>query len=90
MQQATDLIASALCTKLAKSMIIAVDEIDVSRPVSSYGVDSLVAAEMRNWFFRELKAELSIFELLGGMPITELARMAAERSKSTRLKIEHY
>ena len=85
-----DLITSALCTKLAKSMIIAVDEIDVTRPVSSYGVDSLVAAEMRNWFFRELKAEVSIFELLGGMPMMELARMAAERSKLTCLVTEKY
>lgn len=87
-QQATDVIASALCAKLAKSMIITADEIDVSRPISSYGVDSLAAAEMRSWFFRELKAEVSIFELLGGMPITELARVAAERSTSTQLVIE--
>lgn len=71
-------------------MIIAVDEIDAGRPVSSYGVDSLVAAELRTWFFRELEAEVSIFELLGGMPIIELARVAAERSKSTQLAIEKH
>ena len=71
--QATDLIQNAMASKLAKSMMVAIDEIDVIRPVSSYGVDSLVAAELRNWCFKDLKADISVFELLSGNPITVLA-----------------
>ena len=61
-------------------MMIAMDEIDVNRPVSSYGVDSLVAAEMRNWCFRDLKADISVFELLSGNSITMLADQIVNRS----------
>ena len=78
--QATDLIQNVVASKLAKSMMIAMDEIDVNRPVSSYGVDSLVAAEMRNWCFRDLKADISVFELLSGNSITMLADQIANRS----------
>lgn len=78
--QATDLIQNAVASKLAKSMMIAVDEIDVNRPVSSYGVDSLVAAEMRNWCFRDLKADISVFELLSGNSIMMLADKIANKS----------
>ena len=78
--QATDLIQNVVASKLAKSMMIAMDEIDVNRPVSSYGVDSLVAAEMRNWCFRDLKADVSVFELLSGNSITVLAEQIANRS----------
>lgn len=80
LSQATDLIQNVVASKLAKSMMISMDEIDVNRPVSSYGVDSLVAAEMRNWCFKDLKADISVFELLGGNSITALAEQIATRS----------
>ena len=78
--QAIDLIQRALATKLAKALMIADEDIDFSRPVSSYVVDSLVAAELRNWCFRELKADVNDFELLSGMPVNGLAGLIAERS----------
>ena len=80
MAQATDLIQNVVASKLAKSMMISMDEIDVNRPVSSYGVDSLVAAEMRNWCFKDLKADISVFELLSGNSIMVLADQIANRS----------
>lgn len=61
-------------------MMIAGDEIDINRPVSSYGVDSLVAAKMRNWCFKDLKADISVFELLSGNSISVLADQIANRS----------
>ncbi|KAL8808019.1 MAG: hypothetical protein Q9182_000297 [Xanthomendoza sp. 2 TL-2023] len=78
--QATALIQNAVAAKLAKAMMISVDEIDINRPVAGYGVDSLVAAEMRNWCFRDLKADVSVFELLSGNSIAVLAEQIAGRS----------
>ena len=78
--QAVDLLQNVVASKLAKAMMISIDEIDVNRPVSSYGVDSLVAAEMRNWCFKDLKADVSVFELLSGNSITVLAETIADRS----------
>ena len=82
LQQATEIISGAVAEKLAKAMMVAVEEIDVQgKPLSNYGVDSLVAAEIRNWCFRELKAEVGVLELLGGWTIATLSEAVAKRSK---------
>ena len=86
--QAADLIQGVVAGKLARSMMIQVEAIDVARPVSSYGVDSLVAAEVRNWCFKELKADVSIFELLSGMSIAKLAELIAGKSALVPAEVE--
>lgn len=58
------------------------EDIEVTRPISGYGVDSLLAVELRAWIFSEIKAEVSVFELLSNEPITALARKIATKSKA--------
>ncbi len=77
---ATDLVAQALKTKLAKAMMMAVEDIDGEHPVSSYGVDSLVAVEVRTWVFKEIKADISVFDVLSNVPLASLARTIVGRS----------
>ena len=60
-------------------MMIVFEEIDVNRPVPSYGIDSLVAAEMRNWCFEKLKADIRVFGLPSGNTITSLSEQIASR-----------
>jgi hypothetical protein len=45
-------------------------------------LDSLKAVEMRNRIFRELKAEVSVFEILGAEPLNQLALRLVSRSKA--------
>jgi KR domain/Phosphopantetheine attachment site len=78
--EASDLVTGALAARLARGIMIPAEEIDVNMPISSYGVDSLVAADFRNWCFKELKADIQIFEFLSNVPITALARQIAEKS----------
>ncbi|KAL8891990.1 MAG: hypothetical protein Q9192_005673 [Flavoplaca navasiana] len=78
---ATDLVTGALKKKLAKAMMMAVEDIDGEQPVSSYGVDSLVAVEVRTWVFKEIKADISVFDVLSNVPLTTLARTIVGRSK---------
>ncbi|KAI4170959.1 MAG: hypothetical protein LQ343_004617 [Gyalolechia ehrenbergii] len=78
---ATDLVTGALKQKLAKAMMMSVDDIDGAHPVSSYGVDSLVAVEVRTWVFKEIKADISVFDVLGNVPLANLARTIVGRSK---------
>ncbi|KAF7595519.1 hypothetical protein BBP40_005855 [Aspergillus hancockii] len=81
MDAASDIVCEALMAKLAKSMMVAVDDIENSRPVSSYGVDSLLAVELRGWVFTELQADISVFDLLSNVPISTLSRQIAAKSK---------
>lgn len=44
-------------------------------------VDSLVAVEIRNWFFRELKSEVALFDLLAPLALNTLSLKVASKSK---------
>ena len=57
-----------------------VEDIGTDQSLSSYGADSLVAAELRNWVSMQLEAHVEIFELMSGQPIHALARLFAGRS----------
>jgi hypothetical protein len=43
-------------------------------------VDSLKAIEVRNWIFRELKCDVSVFTLLSPTPVAKLAAIIARKS----------
>lgn len=76
---------NALKAKLAKVMASAAEDTDGDRPLLVYGVDSLKAAEVRNWLFRELKCDVSVFGTLSPIPLTELSVRIASQSKLVKL-----
>ncbi|GME48826.1 uncharacterized protein K452DRAFT_352624 [Neofusicoccum parvum] len=78
--EAAELVAEALVAKLAAALGMEVGDLDRGKPVSAYGVDSLVAVEVRNWVWREMRASVSVFELLSETPVGELAGEIAGRS----------
>jgi hypothetical protein len=47
-------------------------------------VDSLVAVEVRNWIFKELKADVSVLEILSPNPISALTLKVAAKSELVR------
>ena len=80
LDEATDVVCAALMDKLARSMMMSVDDLDPSKPVNTYGVDSLVAVELRNWIFKEMEADVSVFEILSSVPLVVLAGKIAKKS----------
>lgn len=78
---AIDIICDALTAKLAKSMMMPIEDLDASKPANTYGVDSLVAVEIRNWIFREIKADVSVFDILSSIPLATLSGKVALKSK---------
>ncbi|KAF7553514.1 hypothetical protein G7Z17_g3559 [Cylindrodendrum hubeiense] len=73
-------ILDALMKKLSKSLMIALEDIDAASPTSVYGVDSLVAVEVRNWLLREVKADVPVFEILQASSLQLLGYKIAEKS----------
>jgi acyl carrier protein len=49
-----------------------VSELDAGKSMSSYGTDSLVAVEIKNWVQRETKVKVSVFEILQSVSIGTL------------------
>ena len=81
MEAASDIVSMALLRKLAKSLMVDVEDIEPTRPISRYGVDSLLAVEIRSWIFTEIQADISVFQLLSNVPISQLVRTIAGKSK---------
>ncbi|PWY91350.1 polyketide synthase [Aspergillus sclerotioniger CBS 115572] len=70
--------------KLSVMMSMPVDEIDTDKPIHQYGVDSLAAVELRNWFARELRADLAMFDILGSASIASVVAVAVGKSEYRR------
>jgi acyl carrier protein len=65
-------ISNALRLKVAKTLAIDPEDIDIDKPLQSYGADSLVAMELRNWCKRALGVTIQVFALMGNTSIEKL------------------
>ncbi len=76
-------ITDALVDKLAVSLSSMQDKeaVDIHKPLHAYGVDSLLAVELRNWIGREFQADVAVFETLGSSTFSTLGMLIAERSR---------
>ncbi|KAL9100557.1 MAG: hypothetical protein Q9163_004079 [Psora crenata] len=79
-EDAARAVTDALVGRVAKTLQTELSEIDENRPLHSYGVDSLVAVEVANWIFKEVKVSVSVFDILASMPITALAAKVVVQS----------
>ena len=74
-------VTQALTKKLSKTLSVKQEDIDVSTPMHVYGVDSLVAVELRNWFAKEMGADVAVFSIMGGATFTAVGMLVAEKSQ---------
>src|SRR5690606_9293693 len=88
LDEATEIVCQTILEKLSKVLVIPVEDMDVSKPTHAYGVDSLVAVELRNWLNRDAKADVPVFEIMGSKSLGELARKVAVKSKLLTLMEE--
>jgi hypothetical protein len=71
---ATELVTKNIISRMGDMLFISADGIDATKGVAAYGMDSLIAAELRNWFLRTYKCIVSFLKLLDtATSIKELA-----------------
>ncbi|CAJ2514336.1 Uu.00g024550.m01.CDS01 [Anthostomella pinea] len=75
-------VARALATRLSTIFNINADEIDLGLPLTTYGVDSLVAVELRNWLAAAGGVKISIFEILQAASLHEIAALVMSRREA--------
>jgi hypothetical protein len=80
MSTASQLCTDALLEKMSKVLMLPLADLNAALPMAAYGVDSLVAVELRNWIFREMKVDLPVIELLGNNSLSEICEVIARRS----------
>lgn len=78
---AASLVLQWLRLKISHTLGLAPEEIDLTRPAHTYGIDSLVAIDLKNWFDREVGTGIQVFTLLGNVSLEELGKDGARRSR---------
>lgn len=86
--EARDVIAQAIVAKVAKVLVIPIEDVSALQAISSYGADSLVAVELRNWLFRQLEADTNVIDILSNKLILELAAEVAAKSKLVKAELK--
>ena len=81
---AEEVALSALVNRIAKLMAVPDVDIDVYKAINALGVDSLVTLEVKYWIQKELKANLSIFEINNTGSLIDLAAVIVDKSNLTR------
>jgi NADPH:quinone reductase-like Zn-dependent oxidoreductase/NAD(P)-dependent dehydrogenase (short-subunit alcohol dehydrogenase family) len=86
--EATDIITEAIQSQLSSLLVVSKDDIDPKKPIHKYGVDSMVAVEMRNWFSKGVGADVGTTEILDDIGIAELAVKIASKSRFVKEELK--
>jgi hypothetical protein len=78
--EAEALVYGGLVDRVSTILMIVKDEIDGRQPIAAYGLDSLVAVEIRNWITRETGASLQVLELLSSGSLIALSQLVVKKS----------
>ena len=78
---AKKLIYDWLAAKFSAVLMIAEEEVGANKPLGVYGVDSLVAVELRNWISREMEARVILVDLLADNTLANLTEKVFQSSK---------
>ncbi|RYP05180.1 hypothetical protein DL765_009915 [Monosporascus sp. GIB2] len=76
------LVKTWLTIKLGQVLGLTGADIDSSKPLHAYGIDSLVAIDLKNWFASKIGADFEVFDILGNISLDGLSIEAAKRSRA--------
>lgn len=79
--EAEEVVCYGLVAKIAEVLMMEKDELDVTRNLSHYPLDSLVAIEIRNFIARQYEASMQVLELLSSGSIQTLSSTVCRKSK---------
>ena len=77
-EAAEAIVIKATREKIAKVISVKVEDVEAAVPLTTYGVDSLVAVELRTWFFKELGAKVASFDIISDSTIEALSAKVAK------------
>jgi aryl carrier-like protein len=78
--EAVEVVVKGITQKLMDIFMLPEAEVAASKSLVDYGVDSLVAVEMRNMLALKAGAEISIFDIMQSPSITALSATVASKS----------
>ncbi|KAK4226847.1 hypothetical protein QBC38DRAFT_528049 [Podospora fimiseda] len=85
--EATVLVGKWFAGKVAHILGLSEEDIDLRRSVHTYGIDSLVAIDLKNWFAREVGTSVEVFTLPGNVEMGKIAEDVARGKKLTEISM---
>ncbi|OKL57046.1 hypothetical protein UA08_07371 [Talaromyces atroroseus] len=80
LEEAASVICAALIEHIAARLETPAENINSSKSLSDYSIDSLVAVEIRTWIAKEMSSTIPILELLASSSLLQLSEKIATRS----------
>ena len=80
-EEAADIICAALVDRISSRSSIPVDNINTSKAITEFGIDSLVAVELRNWIARDMDSTIPILDLLANQSLLQLSAKIGHKSR---------
>jgi NAD(P)-dependent dehydrogenase (short-subunit alcohol dehydrogenase family)/acyl carrier protein len=81
-------VVESLVRKLARALSMSPEDVDADKPLHLYGVDSLVAVEIRNWITKEFMADVPVFELMSGKSVLAIAQLVTKNSQMRKAVVK--
>ena len=78
--QIQPIIEEALAEKIASVSMTPREDIDLNKPLAAYGMDSLVAVEIRNWIANEIAANISALDFIAISLLAGLTKAVISKS----------
>ncbi|KAI0848453.1 hypothetical protein F5Y00DRAFT_270187 [Daldinia vernicosa] len=85
----TAVVVKSLSANLARAMNGSPEDIDPAKTLSDYGVDSLMAIELREWIGAQFGATVAVFDIMGGIPISNIGALVVARSTVAYNAVNH-
>ncbi|KAK6502749.1 hypothetical protein TWF481_007796 [Arthrobotrys musiformis] len=75
-----DAIIAYVARRFGDLVLIPASKVIVTKPLDGYGMDSMIAAEFRSWFYQTFKVDIPFLELLNKTTTVEtLSRVVAQK-----------
>jgi acyl carrier protein len=86
-EEMVSLAGQAILCRLAEELAVPFGDLDAAREITSYGLDSLTAIELRNWISREFGANFQILELLSSGSVLGLASLVVQKVRRSERSV---
>ena len=78
-----DRVTEMIGRRLSNALLIPLEKIDMEKAIEKFGVDSMLAAEIRTWFFQTLGVDIPFFVLLGPeTSVISLSKLVEDRLRN--------
>lgn len=79
--EAEAIVVQSLLVDISMALSIPSKDIDVSKRLFEFGVDSLLGVELRNKFGKRYGADIAVFDIMGENSIVAVGALVTSRSK---------